>query len=194
MNRKRIFFSIIALWLAIVNCNLPNGQFAQKPSSGLSAEELAGTITALASLPLVAATDTPAAIAPQSIPVTETVVITATPCVPTVVANSPINVRSGPGTVYEPAIGSLNLGESAGVAGKNAEGTWWYINFPANSGGHGWVAASVVTASCIPTSLAIIAAPPLPTSKPPTKTPKPHPTKAPTLAVPTLAGPTLAGP
>jgi len=164
MNRKRIFFSVIALWLAIVNCNLPNGQSAQnqKPSTDLSAEELAGTVTALASLPLVAATDTPAAIAPQSIPITATVAITATSCVPTVVANSPVNVRSGPGTVYEPAIGSLNLGESAGVAGKNDEGTWWYINFPANSGGHGWVAASVVTASCIPTSLAVIAAPPTP--------------------------------
>lgn len=162
MNRKRIVFPIIALWLAIVNCNLPQSQPAQNPPSGLSADELAGTATALASLPLAAVTGTPTETAPQAISVTASITITPTTCVSTVVANSPVNVRSGPGTVYEPPIGSLNLGESAGVAGKNDDGTWWYINFPAGSGGHGWVSASVVTASCIPTSLAIIAAPPTP--------------------------------
>jgi hypothetical protein len=176
MNKKRIVFSIIALWLAIVNCNLPTGQATQAAPSSLSAEELAGTVTAMASLPLVAATSTPAEIIPQT---TATLSSSPTPCVPTVVANSPINVRSGPGTAYDPPIGSLPQGGSAGVAGKSDDGTWWYIDFPAGAGGHGWVSGSVVTASCIPTSLAIIAAPPLPTAKPPT--PTEVPTEVPTV-------------
>jgi hypothetical protein len=176
MNKKRIVFSIIALWLAIVNCNLPTGQATQEAPSGLSSEELAGTVTAMASLPLVAATSTPAEIIPQA---TATLSSSPTPCVPTVVANSPINVRSGPGTAYDPPIGSLVQGGSAGVAGKSDDGTRWYIDFPAGAGGHGWVSGSVVTASCIPTSLAIIAAPPLPTAKPPT--PTEPPTEVPTV-------------
>jgi len=158
MNRKRIIFTIIALWLAIVNCNLPGGQTTQEPPPPPAAD-LAGTITAMASMPLVVTTAAPQEIIAQA---TVTITVTPTQCVPIIVANSPVNVRSGPGTVYEPPIGALNLGESAGVAGKNAEGTWWYINFPANSGGHGWVSVSVVTASCIPTSLAVVAAPPTP--------------------------------
>lgn len=92
-----------------------------------------------------------------------TLTLPPTQCWPTVVANVPVNVRSGPGTVYS-AIAALSEGQSAAVSGKNADSTWWYIDIPGGAGGHGWVSASVVTASCIPTSLAVIAAPPTPTS------------------------------
>jgi hypothetical protein len=106
------------------------------------------------------------------------------------VANSPINVRSGPGTAYEPPIGSLPLGGSAGVAGKSDDGTWWYIVFPAGAGGHGWVSGSVVTAYCIPATLANVAAPPLPTDKP-TKVPEPPAVEGPTEVPPAAAKPDL---
>ena len=98
---------------------------------------------------------------PTQILPTDTVVPTGTTCIPTVTATMNANVRSGPGTVYN-AVGSLLKGNSATVAGKNADGTWWYIEFSSVSGGRAWVAASVTTSSCIPTSLAVIAAPPTP--------------------------------
>jgi hypothetical protein len=75
-----------------------------------------------------------------------------------VVANSAVNVRSGPGTVYA-IVGSLNQNGTAPVSGKSSDGTWWFIDVP---GGHGWVSGSVVTASCIPASLVVVAAPPTP--------------------------------
>ena len=185
MYKKRMIFSIIAMWLVIVNCSLPSCQATQRSSSGLSVEELAGTVTAMASLPLATATGAPTEIIPQA---TATITSSPTPCVPIVVANSPINVRSGPDTVYD-AIGSLPQSGSAGVAGKSNDDLWWYIDFPAAAGGHGWVSTSVVTAYCIPSTLTSIAAPPLPTSMP-TKIPKPP--KAPTKVVP--VGPTSVGP
>ena len=53
-------------------------------------------------------------------------------------------------------------GQAATVDGKNVEGTWWYIVFSASADGHGWVAGSVTTSNCIPTSLAVIPASSLP--------------------------------
>jgi hypothetical protein len=182
MNYKRLVFSIIAVWLAIVNCNLPGGQTTQEPSPSPAAD-LAGTITAMAALPLATASGTP----------TATIANSPTPCVPLIVANSLINVRSGPGTVYD-AIGSLPQGASAGVAGKSDDGTWWYIDFPSGAGGHGWASGSVVTASCIPSTLASIAAPPLPEPKPPTIVPASNPTKVPTAVGPSPVGPSPVGP
>ncbi len=90
----------------------------------------------------------------------------ATACTPQLSANSPVNVRSGLGTEYD-AIGALNTGQTAGIDGKNSDGTWWYIVFPSGPGGHGWVAASVTTATCNPTTVAVVAAPPTPV--PPTE-------------------------
>lgn len=140
--------------LAALACNLPGGQPPTETPAGLSPEQLSGTATALALSPQTATF--------TAIPgITETVTVPPTACTPTVVANVNANVRSGPGTVY-PQVGALLLGQSATVAGKNAEGSWWYIVFPAASGGHGWIAGSTVTSSCIPSSVAVIAAPPTP--------------------------------
>ncbi len=153
MNKKRIYLSILAVCLAIISCNLPTGQSVGVPT--LTNLQLEQTITALASGPQVTAT-TPAPTVPGA-----TLTPSATPCSPMVTANSSVNVRNGPGTVYD-AVGALSTGGTASVAGKSNDGTWWYIVFPAGPGGYGWVSASVVTAACIPDSLAVIAAPPTP--------------------------------
>lgn len=160
MAKNRVFVSIILLWLAAVGCNLPSAPAGEGTPEGNTVEEqIASTLTALASTSGQAgATATFTGIAPQA---TETVMFTPTPCSPTVTANVNANVRSGPGTVY-PQIAALLAGQSATVSGKNAEGTWWYIAFPAVSGGYGWIAGSTVTATCLPASVAIIAAPPTP--------------------------------
>jgi uncharacterized protein YgiM (DUF1202 family) len=150
MYRKRILFSFLVLCLAIINCNLPAGQ-SNQPSN----QDLAATITALAGSAQTG-TVTPTSVSTQ---ISATLPASATPCTPLVTANSAANVRKGPGTVYD-VVGSLTTGETAGIAGENSDGTWWYINFPAGDGGHAWVSASLVTPSCAPSSVAVIAAPP----------------------------------
>lgn len=159
MKKNRVLPSIIALWLAIISCNLPGGQATQEAVSGLSAAELAGTVTALASAPQAQSiTFTPIV---SEAGITQTVTVTPTICIPNAVANTNANVRNGPGTVYK-SIDSITTGTSVSVAGKNAESTWWYIVYPSASGGYAWIAMSVVTASCIPETVAVMAAPPTP--------------------------------
>lgn len=150
MNKNRIALSILALCLAILSCNAPSGQEVQ---------DLAATITAMAAS-AQAGPGTPAPSLPPP-PSAAPVEASATACSPLVTANSPVNVRSGPGTVYD-TVGSLPAGGTAAVAGKNSDGTWWYISFPGGAGGYAWVSGSVVTATCIPASLVVVAAPPTP--------------------------------
>jgi SH3 domain-containing protein len=118
------------------------------------------------------ATDTAAA-GPAAPSETSTATATNAPpptaCSPTATANLNANVRSGPGTLYN-QVGALLLGQSATVAGKSSDGTWWYIVFPAGPGGYGWISGSVVTATCIPASLVVVPAPPLPPTLTPTPT------------------------
>ena len=161
MRKNRVLPSIIALWLAIVSCNLPAGQSAQvspqATSTGLSAEELASTVTALSATTQMST----ATFTPTTSTTNETATVTPTQCTPSAVANTNANVRSGPGTVYA-IVDAVTAGTSLSITGKNADGTWWYIAYPSASGGYAWIAGSVVTASCVPASLAVIAAPPTP--------------------------------
>ncbi len=86
--------------------------------------------------------------APAEVPtLAPTVAPAPTACSAQLVANSSVNVRGGPGIVYS-EVGALTLGQTAVIDGQNAEFTWWRIVFPAGPGGHGWVAASVSTATC----------------------------------------------
>ncbi|HMB24874.1 MAG: SH3 domain-containing protein [Chloroflexota bacterium] len=152
MNRNRRLLSLLALVLAIMSCNLPSPQGGKTPEASNPGQ------TSTSSVPIgqveitMTATQT---IAPTA---TNTMAPSATPCSPMVVANSAVNVRAGPGTVYD-TVGGLDPGGSARVSGKSSDGTWWYIDTP---GGHGWVSGTVVTASCIPASLVVVAAPPTP--------------------------------
>jgi hypothetical protein len=190
MNKKKqhVIFSIITLWLAIVNCNAPKKPTAPE-GYPTPTTDFIGTITAMAASPLATGTNMSTETrTPQAV---EAVINSPTSCVPTVITNSPINVRSGPGVDYT-IIGSLLKGGSAGVSGKSNDGTWWYIDFPVGEGGHGWISGSVVTTSCIPDSLAIIAAPPLPT-KPPTQVPNPT-SIGPSPVGPSPVGPSPVGP
>jgi len=92
-------------------------------------------------------------------------------CDPIVTTNTEANVRKGPGTVYA-IVGLIPLGGTAPVAGKSFDGTWWYIQFPGGDGGYAWIAGSVTTATCIPATSPVIAAPPPPVVVP-SNTPKP---------------------
>jgi len=94
-----------------------------------------------------------------------------------------LNVRRGPGTIYE-VVGKLAEGQSTKVLGKNAEGTWWQIVYPPDSTSSAWVSAeaqytsvnndNVVEIAQVPPS-------PTPTTTPsPTNTPPLVPTEVPT--------------
>ncbi len=155
MNKKRIALSMLAIWGLVMSCNLPTGSAAQPPITQSETPTVDSGAGVPATIP-AQETETPS----QTPVPTNTDTPTSTPCTPLVTANTPVNVLSGPGTVYA-VIGALNQGQTAKIAGKNAEGTWWYIEFP-SAGSYGWVGGTVVTASCIPASVSVIAAPPTP--------------------------------
>ena len=98
---------------------------------------------AISSLPVVAApTLTPAAI----------------------VATGALNVRTGPGVVYD-VLTAVSYGHSMTLLGRNANGSWAKMKLP--SGQEGWVNTSLITANVAISSLAIVetpapAQPPLP--------------------------------
>ena len=149
MSKNKVLLSFMAFSIAILSCNLPLGQ-------GLTAgSPLDGTGTATSTV-----TPGELTLTPTSSPTATVIVPTATNCPATIKANSPVNVRTGPGTVY-PSIDAIDTGVVASVIGRNNAGTWWNINRPTGSG-TGWVAGSVVTATCIPVTLAIVADPPTP--------------------------------
>ncbi|HMB25440.1 MAG TPA: SH3 domain-containing protein [Anaerolineales bacterium] len=170
MHTKNLL-SILVLFSLVTACNLQMGpptQPADVDTIGTAVElttiakftEMAGSAVS------AAATITPAptlTVAPAAASTSAPVVPVSGPCNPTVTANVNANVRSGPGTAYD-AIGSLMQGQAATIVGRNDAYTWWYIDYPGISGGHAWIAGSVVTSSCVPDVVQVVAAPPLPTA------------------------------
>lgn len=175
--RTKALFILVILALLSASCNLPAGNSsvpsAQPPGSTIIPEagvDAVGTSVALTAAvvltqaagsvvpPTVMFTDTPAP--------TSTNTATITPCVPMVTATTNANVRSGPDIAYA-VVGSLTQGGTALVTGRNDASTWWYIEYGSS---HAWIAGSVTAASCLPVSVQIVAAPPLPTVPSPTNT------------------------
>ena len=157
MTNKKIvlvFLLITCLALAIPACHLPEGKPPETRQDVPTATPAPAQLTDFTPTP----TSTPAA----ALPVQN--------CNPIVTTTTIANVRSGPGTVYG-IVGSIPQGGTAPVAGKSADSTWWYIQFPGGAGGYAWIAASVTTATCIPATLPVIAAPPAPEAPPPSITP-----------------------
>lgn len=87
--------------------------------------------------------------------------ITSTPA-PTELIASPkkelVNCRFGPGTMYA-VIGEMETNQTARVAGKNSQSTWWYVHDIGNPGGFCWVAADVVDVSGNVDALSIVQPP-----------------------------------
>jgi hypothetical protein len=91
--------------------------------------------------------------------------VTGTPVGIMVIVNldqpDPINVRSGPGVLYN-LIGVLLPGQKVPALGKSAGGDWVLIQYQGVTGGQGWVYAPVI--SLTPGDLQIIEPPPTPTA------------------------------
>ena len=104
---------------------------------------------------------------------------------PYVPVEQAVRVRSGPGTEYE-RIGQLYPGETAQVVGRNADTSWWQIEYPEADDRLGWVSADFVTfvgdSDSVPVAGDEPSAPPAAQSPTPiraTSTPAPTPTPAP---------------
>lgn len=71
-----------------------------------------------------------------------------------------INVRSGPGMLYD-KVGVMLIGQRASVLGRSPGGEWVMIDYPAVSGNTAWVYSHYVNLS--PGDLPVIEPPPTPT-------------------------------
>jgi hypothetical protein len=85
-----------------------------------------------------------------------TVVTTVTPSVPIAWPKSePVNCRLGAGTAWV-SIGTLSVGETATIQGRNGDSSWWYIAPPNDPGTSCWVSASVTNTAGNLAVLAVI--------------------------------------
>ncbi|MGJ3238560.1 MAG: CARDB domain-containing protein [Anaerolineae bacterium] len=105
-------------------------------------------------VPTIAPTNTPAP--------------TATSSRPQVRVQTGANVRSGPGLVFDPPVGSLAANETVDILAVNNAGTWFRIQY---YNGDAWISAQVVDVIGDISSLPREAGPPTPV--PPTETPIP---------------------
>ena len=166
-------------------------------STHLAAAEPAASLPSVTPTPTSSPTLSPTATSTPSATPTQTA--TAAPPTPTptphAVINSPyglLNVRSGPGLIYDPPLGAFNNGTVVEVLGRqfSLEGElWWLVPFPAAVTGQGWIYAEDTIASNAD-NVPWIAPPPTPTGTP-TPSPTTTPTVTPTFTPSVTPTPTL---
>ncbi len=78
----------------------------------------------------------------------------------TAIATANTNCRSGPGKKY-PKISNLGVDLRASIQGKDATGTWWYIQNNKKAGGFCWISVDTVKVEGDTSSLPIVEAMPL---------------------------------
>lgn len=135
MRKQWLWVGLIWLWV-VGGCNFPAPQaVSPTPTAQPSATNVPPTLTPLP--PTVT-------LLPDGL---ATFTATATPDVPIAwPKDQPVNCRFGPGVMYA-VMSALNPGQVAPIAGKNAEGTWWYLHDPGRPGEFCWVAMSVTNAA-----------------------------------------------
>lgn len=124
-----------------------------------------------------------------SVPAADDFLPTAEACseAPTIQAlNSPINVRSGPGTNYD-VVATLSYLEVRLITGRAAQAAWWQIQMP--DGSLAWVADEVVAVYGYTGLVPLVEAPALGDGSTPTPGPTWAPTPNPACPSPT---PTMA--
>ncbi len=125
------------------------------------------TLTATA-VPTSSPTATPT---PTPLP-TATATLTPTPMPQVIVLGESVNLRAGPGTVYD-IVGSIQQGDSLVLLARTQGDDWWQVEY---KGQEAWVFASLVKANREPGDVAVARGiPPTPTPRP-TLTPTPMPT------------------
>jgi len=97
-------------------------------------------------------------------------------CTPLVTAETDVNCRYGPGSVYI-AVDFLLEGETAEAIGRSSDSSWWVVRL-ADTQQTCWVWDGAVEAECTD-ELPVVAAPPTPTPPPPEEDTTPPPTPSP---------------
>lgn len=121
MKHRKILLSILVI-VFVLACNIPAPTFTPTPAGNTTTT----TPTATSTL-LPAATFTP---------IGSTVPFAAP-------NDGALNCRSGPGTNFDVMV-ILAATQSAEIAGKNPEGTWWYVKNPYIAGNFCWVITTFV--------------------------------------------------
>jgi hypothetical protein len=184
MRSKAWIFVIVFVF--ILSCNLPMGGAAPVEVATLAPSvanvDAVGTSVELTTIAKMteAAGNAAVVVAPSETP-TVTPSVTPTQCNPTAVATADANIRSGPGKEYD-IVGSLLLNSATTVAGRNDANTWWYVLVPGSTTNYGWIAGTVVSTSCLPQAVQVVAAPPTPIPPSPTNTQPPEIILAPPVA------------
>ncbi len=177
MLKKRLILILSALLItSLTACNLPSGNTTPTP-------DLALTVTAQATLLQPGAfTSTPEFTATAG--PTPTPGFTSTPTVPEVTVSTNTNCRTGPSVQYD-NIGSLLIGQTGVVVGKNTSTGYWIINNPGKTGTC-WLYPQYATVSGNTANLQEYSIPPTPTPTA-TSTPTATPTQTVTPAPPAAA-------
>lgn len=152
------------------------------PTAEPSPTAVPPTATASPPSPTPAPTATPTEAAPTATPTPLTPSPSPTAQTPRVVADSNVNLRSGPGRAY-PVIGQLRAGQEVAIQARNASGDWWQLAWDGQ--GQAWVAGTVVNVLGAIDTVAVAQNIPTP---PPQPTAAPRPTAAPTQP-PRVTGP-----
>ena len=146
--RSRVLLSALAFVLAISACNLPSNVPATgTPTLGLITPAVTQVLPTDTPIPTLLPSNTPP---PPP---------TSTPTVPIAFPKEVgVNCRLGPGTAWV-VLSGLSVGTSSQIVGKTADGGWWYIADPFNSGRNCWVSASVTSTGGNLSGIPVVAAP-----------------------------------
>ncbi len=156
-----------------------NSEQTEEPEA--TEETQTGPPPAVGNEPETSNTAAPAATETPSEPTVEpTPEATNTPSVPTGTFTTGVNVRRGPGTNFEPPIGSFAANQTSEVLAVSPDRSWYKVKY---YNGEGWVFSSLMTVSGNVDNLAVDPGPPTPI--PVTNTPIP-PTPVPVTATPTI--------
>lgn len=115
-------------------------------------------------------TPAPPSLTPTHTP-TPLPLVTATAEIPRISVSVPTNCRNGPGRAYD-RVGSLLVGKTAEVYGRDPTGNYWYIRNPGAGAPFCWVWGEYATLTGPFQFLPVFTPPPTPT---PTMTPTPAP-------------------
>ncbi len=143
-------------------------------STGVPPEQPTEPAAAPPAITLPTPADTPT-LAPTAT-ITPTLAPSPTVAKAHVVADSTVNLRGGPGTVY-PVVGQLRAGQASDIVGRNASGDWWQVTWDGQ--GQAWVAGTIVNVLGPIDTVAV--APSIPTPRP---SPTTEPTVPPTATTP----------
>jgi hypothetical protein len=168
-----ILLSVTVLLIVSLSCALPSSAPTQDinsiPGTAMMQTMVSAlTQTAQVIVPVDVGQTYTATFTPIFTP-TETLtpspVFTATAVIPQVSVSVATNCRVGPGKVYD-RVGALLVGQVAGVAGRDATGSYWYIRNPNQSNGFCWLWGEYATVTGDFAVLPMFTPPPTPTPMP----------------------------